>query len=84
MAVGHARIYVTGRISALILLHLLLVMVPAVGVVEVLPSLLAWDATRYGLPAFQDLVASVIPLDPPFNIKGKVVKGFGRGSKVSI
>jgi hypothetical protein len=59
-------------------------MVSAVGVVEVLPSLLAWDATRYGLPAFQDLVASVIPLDPPFNIKGKVVKGFGRGSKVSI
>jgi riboflavin kinase len=52
-------------------------------VVEVLPSLLAWDATRYGLPPFKDLVKSVIPLDHPFYIKGTVVKGFGRGSKVS-
>jgi hypothetical protein len=52
------------------------------GVVELLPSLLAWDPTRYGLPAFKDLVASVIPLDNAFYIKGKVVKGFGRGSKV--
>jgi riboflavin kinase len=52
------------------------------GVVEVLPSLLAWDATRYGLPPFKDLVKSVIPLDHPFCIKGTVVKGFGRGSKV--
>lgn len=53
------------------------------GVVEVLPSLLAWDATQYGLPPFQDVLASeVIPLQPPFYIKGRVVKGFGRGSKV--
>lgn len=51
------------------------------GVVEVLPSLLAWEATKYGLPAFSDLVESVIPLDHPFHIRGKVVKGFGRGSK---
>jgi len=48
----------------------------------VLPSLLAWDPTRYGLPAFKDLIESVIPLNPAFYIKGKVVKGFGRGSKV--
>lgn len=54
----------------------------ATGVVEVLPSLLAWDPTRYGLPAFHDLIASVIPMDPAFYLKGKVVKGFGRGSKV--
>lgn len=51
------------------------------GVSEVLPSLLAWDPTRYGLPAFKDLIESVIPLNPAFYIKGKVVKGFGRGSK---
>lgn len=54
------------------------------GVLEVLPSLLAWDPTQYGLPAFSDLVESVIPLDHPFHIRGKVVKGFGRGSKVRV
>jgi hypothetical protein len=27
------------------------------GVVEVLLLLLAWDATRYGLPSFKDLIA---------------------------
>jgi riboflavin kinase len=52
------------------------------GVVQVLPSLLAFDPAVYGLPPFGDLVEGVIPLDPVFTISGKVVKGFGRGSKV--
>ncbi|WIA22630.1 hypothetical protein OEZ86_009609 [Tetradesmus obliquus] len=51
------------------------------GVVQVLPSLLAFDPTIYGLPPFGDLVEGVIPLDPVFTISGTVVKGFGRGSK---
>jgi riboflavin kinase len=53
-------------------------------VVEVLPSLLAWDPPRYGLPPFSDVIASVIPVTPVFYIKGTVVKGFGRGSKVCV
>lgn len=47
-----------------------------------LPSLLAFDPASYGLPPFGDLVEGVIPVDPVFRIKGSVVKGFGRGSKV--
>lgn len=47
-----------------------------------LPSLLAWDPAHWSLPAFKDLVQSVIPVIPAFYIKGSVVKGFGRGSKV--
>jgi riboflavin kinase len=53
------------------------------GVVQVLPSLLAFDPTVYGLLPFGDLVEGVIPLDPVFTISGSVVKGFGRGSKVT-
>jgi hypothetical protein len=52
------------------------------GVVQVLPSLLAFDPAAYGLPPLGDLVEGVIPLDPVFTISGNVVKGFGRGSKV--
>lgn len=52
------------------------------GLVQVLPSLLAFDPLAYGLPPFSDVVSGVIPLDAPFRIRGTVVKGFGRGSKV--
>ncbi|KAF8063703.1 hypothetical protein HT031_003558 [Scenedesmus sp. PABB004] len=51
------------------------------GVAQVLPSLLAFEPARYGLPPFGDVIAGVIPLDRPLPIKGPVVKGFGRGSK---
>ena len=36
---------------------------------------------QYGLPAFDDLINGVVPLEPVWRLKGKVVKGFGRGSK---
>ncbi|GLI60027.1 hypothetical protein VaNZ11_002092 [Volvox africanus] len=74
-----------------------------VGVVEVLPSLLAFSPATYGLPPFRDLLppaptdgsdesqggqgggkqhgGGVIPMDRVLRIRGKVVKGFGRGSK---
>ncbi|GIL92321.1 hypothetical protein Vretifemale_19858 [Volvox reticuliferus] len=76
------------------------------GVVEILPSLLAFSPAAYGLPPFRDLLPSaaiddsdqcqggqegqgggqqhgggVIPMDRVLRIRGKVVKGFGRGSK---
>ncbi|GIM14721.1 hypothetical protein Vretimale_17662, partial [Volvox reticuliferus] len=74
------------------------------GVVEILPSLLAFSPAAYGLPPFRDLPPSaaiddsdqcqggqegqggghgggVIPMDRVLRIGGKVVKGFGRGSK---
>jgi hypothetical protein len=54
----------------------------AAGVIAVLPSLLAWQPASVGLPPFTDLVAGVIPMAEPLYIKGPVVKGFGRGSKV--
>ena len=52
------------------------------GVVEVLPSLLDFKPAAYGLPPFDDELAGAVVLDPPWRIKGTVVKGFGRGSKV--
>ncbi len=85
------------------------------GVVEHLPSLLAFRPQRYGLPAFGDRLGAagagqgqgqeqgqeqgpagegggrvdvdaeedgIIPMDRVIRIRGKVVKGFGRGSKV--
>ena len=54
----------------------------AAGVVAVLPSLLAFQPEQFGLPPFDDLVHGVIPMCSPIRIKGTVVKGFGRGSKV--
>jgi riboflavin kinase len=59
------------------------------------PSLLAFDPACLGLPPFTDLVPSAslpkdvvaaggraaVPLDPPLRIRGKVVRGFGRGSR---
>ena len=58
-------------------------MLPA-GVVEVLPSLLDFKPAAYGLPPFDDELAGAVVLDPPWHIKGTVVKGFGRGSKVNF
>eukprot|EP00775_Hariotina_reticulata_P009054 gene9054-9224_t len=51
------------------------------GVIQVLPSLLAFDPTSVGLPPFADLLHGVIPLETVFKFKGTVVPGFGRGSK---
>lgn len=59
------------------------------------PSLLAFDPRCLGLAPFDDLVPSsalpaalaragaraAVPLDPPLRIRGKVVRGFGRGSR---
>jgi HAD superfamily hydrolase (TIGR01509 family) len=50
-------------------------------IVEVLPSLLSFEPHRYGFSPFMDYIAGTIPLDPVWRISGKVVKGFGRGSK---
>ena len=47
-----------------------------------LPSLLDLRPAELGLPAFEDFVNGTVPLEHPWRIKGTVVKGFGRGSKV--
>lgn len=54
----------------------------SVGVVEMLPSLLDFRPEAYGLPPFEDRVAGAVLLEPLWRMKGTVVKGFGRGSKV--
>lgn len=51
------------------------------GCCSVLPSLLDFKPEQYGLPAFEDMISGVVPLEPVWRLKGKVVKGFGRGSK---
>lgn len=51
------------------------------GVVEVLPSLLAFHPERHGLPPFTDFIGETVPLDAVWRISGTVVRGFGRGSK---
>jgi riboflavin kinase len=51
------------------------------GVIDILPSLLAFQPERYGLPPFSDFIAETVPLDPVWRIQGTVVRGFGRGSK---
>ncbi len=51
------------------------------GCCSVLPSLLDFKPEQYGLPAFEDMINGVVPLEPVWRLKGKVVKGFGRGSK---
>ena len=55
------------------------------GVVELLPTLLDFRPEAYGTPAFTDLLPEgVTPVQPPVCIRGTVVKGFGRGSKVRL
>lgn len=51
------------------------------GCCSVLPSLLDFKPEQYGLPPFEDTIHGVVPLEPVWRLKGKVVKGFGRGSK---
>ena len=49
---------------------------------EFLPSLLQFDPQLFGLPPFDDKIAETVPLDVVWRVKGPVVKGFGRGSRV--
>ncbi len=49
--------------------------------VECLSSLLEFDPAAHGLPPFTDRVEGCVPLQPPWALRGCVVKGFGRGSK---
>ena len=51
------------------------------GMVEILKSLLDFKPESYGLPGFEDTVLGVVPLHPNWRFKGRVVRGFGRGSK---
>ncbi|KAI3438503.1 hypothetical protein D9Q98_000931 [Chlorella vulgaris] len=51
------------------------------GCISLLPSLLDFRPEQYGLPAFTDTIQGTVPLHPPLQIAGTVVKGFGRGSK---
>lgn len=47
-----------------------------------LPSLLDFQPQDFGLPAFTDRVVDTVRLDPVWRLRGTVVRGFGRGSKV--
>lgn len=49
---------------------------------DLLKTLLDLRPEAYGLPAFEDYVHGTVPLEEPWRIKGPVVKGFGRGSRV--
>ncbi|KAG2426248.1 hypothetical protein HXX76_013006 [Chlamydomonas incerta] len=60
----------------------------AAGLLQLLPSLLAFRPESYGLPRFSDTLPAgghpgggVIPMDRLVRLRGEVVKGFGRGSK---
>jgi riboflavin kinase / FMN hydrolase len=49
----------------------------------VLPTLLLVEPQRWGLPPFSDWVGRALPLvAPPMRLKGPVVRGVGRGSKL--
>jgi len=52
------------------------------GPVQTLTSLLDFRPEEYGLPPFTDTVCGTVPIRPPWPLRGPVVKGFGRGSKV--
>lgn len=52
------------------------------GCCAILPSLFDFRPETYGLPPFDDYICGeVVPIQPPWQIKGTVVKGFGRGSR---
>ncbi|KAK9917563.1 hypothetical protein WJX75_005816 [Coccomyxa subellipsoidea] len=52
------------------------------GCCAILPSLFDFRPEVYGLPPFDDYICGeVVPIQPPWRIKGTVVKGFGRGSR---
>ncbi|CAI7896665.1 unnamed protein product, partial [Closterium sp. NIES-53] len=48
---------------------------------QLLPSLLDFQPQHWGLPPFSDWLHRSLPITPWY-IKGPVIKGFGRGSKV--
>lgn len=50
------------------------------GCAKVLPSLMDFDPSEFGLPPFDDRIHGVVPMTPEWHIKGPVIKGFGRGS----
>lgn len=52
------------------------------GCCQVLPSLLDFRPEVFGLPAFADQIEGTVRLDPAWRLRGTVVRGFGRGSKV--
>jgi len=47
----------------------------------VLSCLLDFRPENFGLPPFDDFIGEVVPIEP-WRVKGPVVKGFGRGSKL--
>jgi riboflavin kinase / FMN hydrolase len=49
-----------------------------------LASLLDIKPEEFGLPLFEDHIHGTVPLEEPWKLKGNVVKGFGRGSKVRV
>ncbi|CAI7879767.1 unnamed protein product [Closterium sp. NIES-54] len=48
---------------------------------QILASLLDFQPTDWGLPPFTDWVHASLPIDPWY-MKGPVIKGYGRGSKI--
>ena len=47
-----------------------------------LASLYDFAPESYGLPPFEDRICGeLVPVEPPWTLKGTVVKGFGRGSR---
>ena len=52
------------------------------GCCAMLASLYDFAPEQFGLPPFEDRICGeVVPVEPPWTLKGTVVKGFGRGSK---
>jgi hypothetical protein len=47
-----------------------------------LASLLDFRPEDFALPPFDDYVHGTVPLSQPWTLKGDVIKGFGRGSRV--
>ncbi|CAK0786998.1 hypothetical protein CVIRNUC_010214 [Coccomyxa viridis] len=52
------------------------------GCCAMLASLYDFAPEQFGLPPFEDRICGeLVPVEPPWTLKGTVVKGFGRGSK---